>query len=83
MTRELNCAVSIDTYKAGVAEAAMKAGAHIINDVWGAKREPKIAEVAAAYEVPIILMHNREVAEYEGPLMDEVIADLKESIEIA
>ena len=83
LTRELNCAVSIDTYKAGVAEAAMKAGAHIINDVWGAKREPKIAEVAAAYDAPIILMHNREVADYEGPLLDEVIADLKGSIDIA
>ena len=58
--------VSIDTYKAGVAEAAIKAGAHIINDVWGAKREPEIADVAAKYNVPIILMHNREKAEYEG-----------------
>ena len=66
ITSKLKCAVSIDTYKAGVAEAAMKAGAHIINDVWGAKREPKIAEVAAKYDAPIILMHNREVAEYKG-----------------
>ena len=83
ITRELSCAVSIDTYKAGVAEEAMKAGAHIINDIWGAKREPKIAEVAAKYGAPIILMHNREVAEYEGALMHEVIADLEESIAIA
>lgn len=83
ITRELNCAVSIDTYKAGVAEAAMEAGAHIINDVWGAKREPKIAEVAAKYDAPIILMHNREVATYEGRLLDEVIADLEESVGIA
>lgn len=83
ITRELSCAVSIDTYKAGVAEAALKAGAHIINDVWGAKREPKIAEVAAMYAVPVILMHNREVAKYEGRLLDEVIADLEESVGIA
>ena len=83
ITRELSCAVSIDTYKAGVAEEAMKAGAHIINDIWGAKREPKIAEVAAKYGAPIILMHNREVTEYEGALMHEVIADLEESIAIA
>src|SRR5690606_30775714 len=66
-----------------VAGAALKAGAHIINDVWGAKREPKIAEVAAKYSAPIILMHNREVAEYTGPFMDEVIADLEESVAIA
>lgn len=83
ITSELNCAVSIDTYKAGVAEAAMKAGAHIINDVWGAKREPKIAEVAATYGAPIILMHNREEATYKGKLLDEVIADLGESVDIA
>lgn len=83
ITRELNCAVSIDTYKAAVADAAMKAGAHIINDIWGAKREPEIAKVAAFHNSPIILMHNREQVDYKGPLMDEVIADLIESIDIA
>lgn len=83
LSRELDCVISIDTYKADVAEAALKAGAHIINDVWGAKREPKIAEVAAKYNAPIILMHNREVAEYAGPFMDEVILDLEGSIAIA
>ncbi len=83
LTRELGCTVSIDTYKAGVAEEAILAGAQIINDIWGAKREPYIADVAAKHGVPIILMHNREKAEYEGNFMDEVIADLKESVGIA
>ncbi|MHA6260554.1 dihydropteroate synthase [Sporosarcina sp. CAU 1771] len=83
ITKQLNCVVSIDTYKAGVAEAAIQAGAHIINDVWGAKREPKIAEVAARYQVPIILMHNRETKVYEGSFMDEVLSDLAKSIKIA
>jgi dihydropteroate synthase len=83
LTRELGCTVSIDTYKAGVAEEAILAGAQIINDIWGAKREPYIADVAAKHNVPIILMHNREKAEYEGNFMDEVIADLEESVEIA
>ena len=83
LTREFGCAVSIDTYKAGVAEEAIQAGAQIINDIWGAKREPNIADVAAKHNVPIILMHNREKAEYEGDFMDEVIADLEESVEIA
>ncbi len=83
LTRELECTVSIDTYKAGVAEEAILAGAQIINDIWGAKREPYIADVAAKYGVPIILMHNREKAEYEGDFMDEVIADLEESVGIA
>ena len=83
LTRELGCTVSIDTYKAGVAEEAVLAGAQIINDIWGAKREPYIADVAAKHGVPIILMHNREKAEYEGDFMDEVIADLQESVGIA
>ncbi|WP_399633313.1 dihydropteroate synthase [Sporosarcina sp. SG10008] len=83
LTRELGCTVSIDTYKAGVAEEAILAGAQIINDIWGAKREPYIADVAAKHGVPIILMHNREQAEYEGNFMDEVIADLEESVGIA
>ncbi|MDS9473255.1 dihydropteroate synthase [Sporosarcina pasteurii] len=83
ITREFDCIVSIDTYKAEVAEAAVQAGAHIINDIWGAKREPKIAEIAAKYGVPIILMHNREVAEYETTLPEEMQKDLQESIDIA
>nr|WP_245698321.1 dihydropteroate synthase [Sporosarcina ureilytica] len=83
ITREFDCIVSIDTYKAEVAEATVQAGAHIINDIWGAKREPKIAEVAAKYNVPIILMHNREVAEYEHALHEEMQKDLQESIDIA
>ena len=49
-----------DSYKAEVAEAALAAGASIVNDVWGAQRDPRIAEVAARAGAPIILMHNRE-----------------------
>ncbi|MCK9910483.1 dihydropteroate synthase, partial [Microbacteriaceae bacterium K1510] len=52
--------VSIDTYKSEVAEQAIRAGAHIINDVWGAKKDRRMADVAASLDVPIILMHNRE-----------------------
>ena len=56
--------LSVDTYKAEVAKGALDAGAHIINDIWGARREPAIAGLAAERGVPIILMHNREKAEY-------------------
>lgn len=83
ITEKLGCIVSIDTYKAEVAEAAVQAGAKIINDIWGARREPAIAEVAARYNVPIILMHNREVAQYDNLLQDDMQADLEESIAIA
>lgn len=74
--------ISIDTYKAEVAKQAIEAGAHIINDIWGAKAEPEIAKVAAHYDVPIILMHNRDNTNYRN-LMADMIADLYESITIA
>ncbi|MBY0223343.1 MULTISPECIES: dihydropteroate synthase [Sporosarcina] len=83
LTKELGCVISVDTYKAAVAEAAVQAGASIINDVWGAKREPAIVEVAARYKVPIILMHNRDNTDYQLPFMEAVVQDLQESIEIA
>lgn len=83
LTKELGCVISIDTSKAVVAEEAIKAGASIINDVWGAKREPAIADVAARYGVPIILMHNRDNRDYALPFMEAVMEDLQESIDIA
>ncbi|MCZ8538525.1 dihydropteroate synthase [Paenisporosarcina quisquiliarum] len=82
LVREMDVTISIDTYKAKVAEAAILAGAHIINDVWGAKREPEIAEVAARLGVPIILMHNRDNTEYANFIPD-VCKELEESVQIA
>jgi dihydropteroate synthase len=82
VSRELDVAISIDTYKANVAEAAIQAGAHIINDVWGAKREPAIAEVAARLGVPILLMHNRDNTDYND-FWPDVRKDLEESVQIA
>ncbi|PFN05580.1 dihydropteroate synthase [Bacillus cereus] len=82
VSKEVKVPISIDTYKAEVAKQAIEAGAHVINDVWGAKAEPKIAEVAARYNVPIILMHNRENTNYRN-LMADMIADLYESVKIA
>ncbi|MCI0767594.1 dihydropteroate synthase [Bacillus sp. TL12] len=82
VSKEVKVPISIDTYKAEVAKQAIEAGAHVINDVWGAKAEPKIAEVAARYNVPIILMHNRENTNYRN-LIADMIADLYESVKIA
>lgn len=78
----VNIPISIDTYKAETARKAVEAGADIINDVWGAKRDPEIALVAAKYNVPIILMHNRKEDNYQS-LIDDMIQDLNESIDIA
>jgi dihydropteroate synthase len=74
--------ISIDTYKAEVAKQAIEAGAHIINDIWGAKADTRMARVAADYNVPIILMHNRHDRNYKS-FMRDVLNDLYESITIA
>ncbi len=79
---EINIPISIDTWKAKVAKLSIEEGASIINDVWGAKKEPDIAKVAAELDVPIILMHNREDPSYDS-LIEDVLSDLKESIQIA
>ncbi|MBM7601275.1 dihydropteroate synthase [Virgibacillus halotolerans] len=79
---EITIPISIDTYKAAVAKQAIEAGASIVNDVWGAKREPEIAEVAAEKGTPIILMHNRTNMNYTS-LIDDMKQDLSESIDIA
>jgi dihydropteroate synthase len=75
--------ISIDSYKAEVAEAALTAGAAIVNDVWGAQRDPRIAEVAARAGAPIILMHNRETVDAALDIFDEVLRFLERSIAIA
>jgi len=77
-----NIPISIDTYKSNVAELAIKAGANLINDVWGFKRDSNIAKIAAKYEVPCCLMHNRENRNYSN-IIEDMIVDLKESIDIA
>ncbi len=51
--------ISVDTYKASVAEEALQAGARIVNDVWGLRADPDLARVAAQYKAPVVLMHNR------------------------
>jgi dihydropteroate synthase len=51
--------ISVDTYKAAVAERALQAGARIINDVWGLRADPHLAALAARHNTPVILMHNR------------------------
>ncbi|MDI3328275.1 MAG: dihydropteroate synthase [Alicyclobacillaceae bacterium] len=59
VSAELDVPISVDTYKAKVAEAAVKAGAHLINDVWGLKKDPEMAGTVAKLGVPVVVMHNR------------------------
>ncbi|WP_238917768.1 dihydropteroate synthase [Clostridium sp. YIM B02555] len=74
--------ISIDTYKAKVAEKAIEAGADLINDVWGFKMDKDMAKVAAKFNVPCCLMHNRTNTDYKD-LMGEILEDLRECIKIA
>jgi len=75
--------VSVDTYKAAVAEAALRLGAHIVNDVWGLQFDPEMAGVAARYGAPVVVMHNQEGTAYEGDIMGCICAYLRRSIAIA
>lgn len=74
--------VSIDTYKSKVAVAALSAGADLVNDIWGLKYDSKMAEVIASTGAACCLMHNRQDMNY-GDFMDDMIADLKETVTIA
>jgi len=74
--------ISIDTYKGAVGAAALQAGADMVNDIWGFKYDPTLAEVAARYKVPCVLMHNRNNQNYHH-LITDLISDLRESIDIA
>ena len=75
--------LSIDTSKAVVAEAALAAGASIVNDVWGAQAEPAIADVAARYGAPLVLMHNRDAIDPAIDIRADVMRFLERSIAIA
>ena len=95
---KLDVVLSVDTYKASVAEAALSAGADWINDVWGFHADPLMAHVAAANQAPVVLMHNRSkpgnadlqerlggryVGVEYGDLLEDVKRELLESVALA
>lgn len=98
LVRELDVPISIDTYKAKVAAAALNTGASLVNDVWGLRADPALGRMVAERGVPVILMHNRSNpanaelraqlggryvgVEYEN-LLGDVKRELLESVAIA
>ena len=78
----LDVPVSVDTYKSAVAEAALQAGADLVNDIWGFQRDPHMAELTARYDAACCLMHNRTEPVYEN-LLQEMVEDLRRSVQIA
>lgn len=82
LTGRFDVPVSVDTYKSSVAEAAVAAGASLINDIWGLKADPDMASVAARTGAACCLMHNRKEANYQD-FRKELISDLQECVELA
>lgn len=81
--RETGLPVSIDTYKAEVARAALEAGADMVNDIWGLRRDGgEMAALIAGTGAACCLMHNRERAEY-ADFMADMLSDLRETLAIA
>ena len=74
--------VSLDTYKPAVCEAGIKAGADMINDIWGLKWGTGMADIIAGHDVACCLMHNRHNMDYVN-FLDDVISDLDESMRLA
>ncbi len=83
LVRETDAVISIDTCKPVVAEAALDAGAHLLNDIWGFRLHPEVAQVAARYGVPAVVMHNQRGRDFSGDVMGVVIWGLRASVEIA
>jgi dihydropteroate synthase len=79
LARDAGVPVSIDTYKVEVAEAAVAAGATILNDVWGLTRSPSMADLAARAGCAVVLMHNQDGTHYAGDIMGEIKRFLRES----
>jgi dihydropteroate synthase len=83
LARKAGVPVSIDTYKLEVAEAAIAAGATILNDVWALQRSPDIANLAARRGCAVVLMHNQDGTEYAGDLMQEIKRVLRDARDAA
>jgi dihydropteroate synthase len=91
LAKKTNVLISVDTYKASVADEAINLGAHLVNDVWGMHADPDLAMVIAKHHVPVILMHNRsswahaEIKErlggrYVGIPYDNLLEDVKREL---
>jgi dihydropteroate synthase len=98
LVRELDLPVSVDTYRAAVAQAALEAGAQMINDVWALRADPDLAQVVGQSGAALVLMHNRsswahaEIKERLGGryvgipyqnLMEDIRRELLESVDLA
>jgi dihydropteroate synthase len=82
LAKEIRVPVSVDTYKVEVARQALKAGANMINDIWGLQKEPALADLAAQRGAPIVLMSNQRDSSCHD-IMPAIISDLKRAVKQA
>ncbi|WP_297597103.1 dihydropteroate synthase [uncultured Cetobacterium sp.] len=84
ISKELDCIISIDTYRYEVADAALQAGAHIINDVWGLQKDNgEMAKVAAKHNAIVVAMHNQDTKEYSEDIILCIKQFFKKTFQIA
>jgi len=94
LRKAVDLPISIDTYKASVAQAALQAGAQLVNDVWGLRMDPQMAPLCARHKVPVIVMHNRSrprdaVQEarlggrYVGTQYDNLLDDISQELQVS
>lgn len=83
LKKNLNVKVSIDTYKAEVAEESLKLGADMINDVWGLRKDRDMASTIAKYDAYVCIMHNQDGTLYDKDIIESIKEFLMESIKIA
>ncbi|MBV2144487.1 dihydropteroate synthase [Falsochrobactrum sp. TDYN1] len=79
LTERFDCLVSVDTYRVSTARLAVKAGAHIVNDVWGLQKEPEIAQVAKDSGAGLVIMHTSR----DRAVNPDVIADQSAFLDIS
>jgi dihydropteroate synthase len=79
----LDVPVSIDTYKPRVADAAITAGARIVNDVWGLRRDPDMARVVAYHGAQVVIMHNETALDEQTDVIARIRAGLSQSLDTA
>ena len=81
--RQFDIPVSIDSYKSAVVSAAIDSGADLVNDIWGLKYDDTLARIIAHSGLPCCLMHNRHDSTHYGDFVEDVLDDLRESVDIA
>ncbi|MFA5374910.1 MAG: dihydropteroate synthase [Dehalococcoidia bacterium] len=82
LSGKIDAPISIDTYKSKVARRALEAGANMINDVWGLRQDPKLANVAAEWGVPIVITANQRDVQYKD-IMAAVVESLVRGVNLA